>query len=112
MIGDITSMQAWWNNDGVWVRPRKAGSNRNGIPDAQLVLLCMAVRRPYYRAAHTQFDAVCWFKDAYPVRAQGMGGRQVRKGKDNGEIFDHHFVEFEFSDGSSSTASAVIYQVP
>jgi len=23
MIGDITSAQAWWNNDGVWVRARK-----------------------------------------------------------------------------------------
>ncbi len=54
MIGDITSMQAWWNNDGVWVRPRKPEPNRNGIPDAQLVLLCMAVRRPHYRAACTQ----------------------------------------------------------
>lgn len=29
-----------------------------------------------------------------------MGGRQVRKGKDNGEIFDHHYVEFEYADGS------------
>jgi len=25
LIGDITSMQAWWDNDGVWTRPRKAG---------------------------------------------------------------------------------------
>src|SRR6195952_2391536 len=23
MIGDITSAQSWWNNDGVWTRPRK-----------------------------------------------------------------------------------------
>lgn len=23
MIGDITSAQAWWNNDGVWVKKRK-----------------------------------------------------------------------------------------
>ncbi len=29
-----------------------------------------------------------------------MGGREVRKGKDNGEIFDHHFVEFHYADGS------------
>jgi myo-inositol 2-dehydrogenase/D-chiro-inositol 1-dehydrogenase len=28
------------------------------------------------------------------VKAQGMGGREVRKGKDYGEIFDHHYVEF------------------
>src|ERR1700712_3735839 len=24
-IGDIVSAQAWWNNDGVWVHPRKPG---------------------------------------------------------------------------------------
>jgi len=41
-----------------------------------------------------------WFKNAYPVKAQGMGGRQVRKGKENGEIFDHHYVEFTYADGS------------
>src|SRR6476661_6142979 len=29
-----------------------------------------------------------------------MGGREVRKGKDNGEIFDHHYVEFTYADGS------------
>jgi hypothetical protein len=29
-----------------------------------------------------------------------MGGREVRDGKDYGEIFDHHYVEFEYADGS------------
>jgi len=29
-----------------------------------------------------------------------MGGREVRKGKDFGEIFDHHYVEFQYADGS------------
>jgi hypothetical protein len=41
-----------------------------------------------------------WFKGGYPVKAQGMGGREVRKGKDYGEIFDHHYVEFQYADGS------------
>ena len=29
-----------------------------------------------------------------------MGGREVRKGKDHGQIFDHHFVEFEYASGA------------
>ena len=45
-------------------------------------------------------DVINWFKGGHPVKAQGMGGREVRKGKDNGEIFDHHYVEFEYADGS------------
>lgn len=45
-------------------------------------------------------DVMNWFKGGYPVKAQGMGGRQVRKGKEYGEIFDHHFVEYTYADGS------------
>ena len=36
-------------------------------------------------------DVANWFIGDY-LYAQGMGGRQVRKGKDNGEIFDHHLL--------------------
>jgi len=50
-------------------------------------------------------DVINWLKgdgvkSAFPVRAQGQGGRQVRVGKQYGEIFDHHYVEFEYADGS------------
>ena len=100
MIGDITSAQAWWNNDGVWVRPRKAGQTE----------MEYQMRNWYYfnwlcgdhiNEQHIHnIDVINWFKGGYPVKAQGMGGRQVRKGKDHGEIFDHHFVEFTYADGS------------
>jgi len=29
-----------------------------------------------------------------------MGGRQVRNARRHGQIFDHHFVEYEYADGS------------
>lgn len=45
-------------------------------------------------------DVVNWIKGAHPVRGQGMGGRQVRNAKRHGQIFDHHFVEFEYADGT------------
>ncbi len=45
-------------------------------------------------------DVIHWIKGTHPVRAQGMGGRQVRTGKIHGHIFDHHFVEYEYADGS------------
>ncbi|MES2647089.1 MAG: Gfo/Idh/MocA family oxidoreductase [Bacteroidota bacterium] len=100
LIGDITSMQAWWNNDGVWVRPRKAGQTE----------MEYQMRNWYYfnwlcgdhiteQHVHN-LDAVNWFKGAYPISAQGLGGRQVRKGKEHGEIFDHHYVEYHYADGS------------
>ena len=35
------------------------------------------------------------------MTAQGQGGRQWRNGKDHGEIFDHHAVEYTFADGTT-----------
>jgi predicted dehydrogenase len=44
-------------------------------------------------------DVCNWIKGAHPVEAQGMGGRQVRTGKEYGNIFDHHAVEYTYADG-------------
>ena len=43
-------------------------------------------------------DVCCWVKDAWPVKAQGQGGRQVRTQAD--QLFDHYAVEYEFADGT------------
>ena len=104
LIGDITSAHAWWNNDGVWVRPRKAGQTE----------MEYQMRNWYYfnwlcgdhiNEQHIHnLDVINWFKGGYPVKAQGSGGRQVRNGKDHGEIFDHHSVEYTYADGSILTS--------
>jgi predicted dehydrogenase len=100
MIGDITSMQAWWNNDGVWVRPRKAGQTEMEYQMRNwyyFVWLC----GDHITEQHIHnLDVINWFKGGYPVKAQGFGGRQVRKSKEHGEIFDHHYVEYHYADGS------------
>jgi predicted dehydrogenase len=45
-------------------------------------------------------DKMAWvLKDEYPVRATGIGGRQVRTGPEHGNIFDHHVVNYEFASG-------------
>ena len=45
-------------------------------------------------------DKMAWLmKNEYPVRATGIGGRQVRTGPEYGNIFDHHVVNYEFASG-------------
>jgi predicted dehydrogenase len=100
MIGEITSGQVWWNNDGVWVKMREPGQTE----------MEYQMRNWYYfnwlcgdhiNEQHIHnIDVMNWFKGGYPVKAQGMGGRQVRTGKEFGEIYDHHYVEFQYADGS------------
>jgi len=42
-------------------------------------------------------DVACWAKNAWPIAAQGMGGRCYGEA---GNIFDHYTVEFIFPDGA------------
>lgn len=46
-------------------------------------------------------DVCAWaMGDKYPIKAIGMGGREVRKGPEYGNIFDHHSVIYEYEDGT------------
>lgn len=99
-VGDIVSGQVYWNGGGVWVRPRQAGQTE----------MEYQVRNWYYfnwlcgdhiveQHVH-QLDVANWMKGSYPVSVQGTGSRAWRKGKDHGEIYDNHAVEYTYADGS------------
>ncbi len=44
-------------------------------------------------------DECCWMKDAWPVRADGMGSRCYR-GDAVDQNFDHYSIEYTFADGA------------
>jgi len=99
-IGDILLTRAYWNGGGVWVRPRQP----------QQTEMEYQMRNWYYfnwlcgdhiveQHIHN-LDVINWLKNAYPVSAQGQGGREVRRGKDHGQIYDHFFIEYTYADGS------------
>ncbi len=105
-IGDIVSGQVYWDGGGVWVHTREDLMKDN----PNLTELEYQMRNWYYfnwlcgdhiveQHIHN-IDVFNWVKNGHPVKAQGLGGRQVRTGKDYGEIYDHHYVEFEYPDGS------------
>lgn len=50
---------------------------------------------------HVHFlDVGAWlFGNEYPIRAIGMGGRQVRTGPEFGNIYDHIAIVYEYADG-------------
>jgi predicted dehydrogenase len=106
-IGDITSMRCYWNGNTPWVKKREDLEKQYG---RKLTEMEYQMRNWYYftwicgdhiveQHIHN-LDVINWVKKGFPVRAQGMGGCEVRKGPDYGEIFDHHAVEFEYEDGS------------
>jgi predicted dehydrogenase len=99
-IGDVVTSHVYWNNDGVWVRPRQTGQTEMEYQMRNWYYFNWLCGDHICEQHIHNLDVGNWVKNSYPVRAQGMGGRQVRVGPDFGEIFDHHFVEFEYADGS------------
>lgn len=99
-IGQIITLRALWNGTSRPGKERIAGETE----------LQYQIRNWYYftwlsgdhnveQHVHN-LDVANWIKGDHPVRAQGMGGREVRKAKINGQIFDHHFIEYEYADGT------------
>jgi len=100
IIGDITNMQAYFNTGGVWVRDRKPGMTEMEYQIWNWYYFNWLCGDHIVEQHVHDLDMMNWLKGAHPVKAQGMGGRQTRTDKKYGEIFDHHFVEFEYPDGS------------
>lgn len=99
-IGDITAARCYWNGGGVWVRPRKPGMTEMEYQMRNWYYFVWLCGDHIVEQHIHNLDVINWAKNDYPIRCQGMGGRQVRTGKEYGEIFDHHAVEFEYQDGS------------
>lgn len=99
-IGDLVSMRCYWNSPGVWVRDRQPGWTEMEYQMRNWFYFNWLCGDHIVEQHVHNIDVINWAKGAFPVRAQGQGGRRVRNGPDHGEIFDHHFVEFEYADGS------------
>ncbi len=100
IIGDIVHSRVYWNSAGVWVRERQPGQTEMEYQMRNWYYFNWLCGDHITEQHIHNLDVGNWVKQAYPVRASGMGGREVRNGKDHGEIFDHHFVEYEYADGS------------
>lgn len=99
-IGDIITSQVYWNSDGVWVRDRKPGQTEMEYQMRNWYYFNWLCGDHITEQHIHNLDVGNWVKNAYPIKAYGMGGREVRNGKEHGQIFDHHVVQYEYEDGS------------
>jgi len=109
-IGNLTLLRAYWNGGGIWNRPRKEGATEMEYQVDNWYHFCW-LSGDNICEQHIHNLDVCnwaWAKDgdeklAHPVEANGMGGclqRYLGGNKGTGQIFDEHFVEFTFADGT------------
>ncbi|HEV3310223.1 MAG TPA: Gfo/Idh/MocA family oxidoreductase [Chloroflexota bacterium] len=98
-IGDITGGQVYWNQGPIWAHKRQVGWS-----DTEYQLrnwyhfLWLCGDHIVEQHVHN-LDVACWAIGAHPVRAVGMGGRQVISEPEYGQSYDHFAVDYEFPNG-------------
>ncbi|MCA9049364.1 MAG: Gfo/Idh/MocA family oxidoreductase [Planctomycetaceae bacterium] len=97
-IGHIVAARAYWNGGGVWTRNREPGQTEMEYQMRNWYYFNWLCGDHIVEQHIHNLDVINWLMGTHPVKAQGQGGRQVRTGKEHGEIYDHHFVEFTYGD--------------
>ncbi len=95
-IGDIVTARVYWNGGDIWAHKRQPGWNdveyqiRNWY---HFLWLC----GDHFVEQHVHnLDVALWALKTHPIRAVGMGGRQVHTEPERGQSYDHFAVDFEF----------------
>lgn len=99
-IGDIISGQVYWNEERAWMKERLPEHTEM---EYQLrnwfYFTWLSGDLPLEQHIHN-LDVANWFIGEYPAKAEGMGGRTIRTGKEYGNIFDHNFIELTYPSGA------------
>jgi predicted dehydrogenase len=104
-IGDVVAGRCYWNQGGLWSREKEEGwSDTEWQIRNWLYFTWLSGDHIVEQHVHN-LDVLNWFLGAHPVRARGMGGRQVRTAQPKyGNIFDHFATELIYPKGVRVTS--------
>ena len=104
-MGDIQLIRAYRMDPGARLGPFKGGQSE----------LLWQIRRPYFflwvssawiiEMMIHQVDECCWIKDAWPVEAHGLGGREP-KSNDCSQNLHTYSIEYTFPDGTKALVNS------
>jgi predicted dehydrogenase len=98
LIGEIITLWSYREHGPVGFTPKSAGMSELGHQIRNYSNFTWLNGSFLLDWLIHDIDVCCWIKDAWPVSAQGQGGRQVRTEPD--QLFDHYAVEYSFADGT------------
>ncbi|HXE81413.1 MAG TPA: Gfo/Idh/MocA family oxidoreductase [Vicinamibacterales bacterium] len=98
-IGEIVAARAYWNQGGLWVKPRQPGwSDMEYQLRNWLYYTWLSGDHIVEQHVHN-LDVVNWAMGAIPAKVLGVGGRQARTEPEYGHIYDHFGLDYEYANG-------------
>jgi predicted dehydrogenase len=97
-IGELIELRTYRMHGPVGYAPKKAGESELAHQIANYNSFTWLNGSFFVDWLIHNLDVCCWAKNAWPVSAQGMGGRIARTEPD--QLYDHYMVEYAFADGT------------
>ena len=98
-IGELLGGSCYWNQGGLWMHPRRPEwSDAEWQIRNWLYFTWLSGDHIVEQHVHN-LDVMNWVFGGHPLRATGMGGREVRTDPAYGNVFDHFAVEYEYPGG-------------
>ena len=101
-IGDVITVWAYREHGPVGFRPKPEGMSELAHQISNYSCFTWVNGTFLLDWLIHNLDVSCWVKDAWPISAQGQGGRETRTSAD--QMFDHFAVEYTFPDGTKLLA--------
>lgn len=99
-IGDLLFGRVYWNGTSRPGFPRLPGESEMHYQIRNWYFFTWMSGDHILEQHCHNLDVANWaVQGKMPLRAVGQGGRAVRNKRENGTIFDHHTVEFEYEGG-------------
>ncbi len=99
-IGDIQTMHVSYNTGTLWHRGRKPEWSEMEYQMRNWTYYTWLAGDIIVEQHIHSLDKAAWVMgDEPPVKATGLGGRQVRTGDEWGNVFDHLAVVYEYANG-------------
>jgi predicted dehydrogenase len=98
-IGDVMAGQVYWNQGGLWTAERKPEMTDSEWQIRNWLYFTWLSGDHIVEQHVHNIDVANWVMNDHPIRANGVGGRQVRTGDEYGHIYDHFGIELEYPNG-------------
>jgi predicted dehydrogenase len=99
-IGEIISGNIYWNQAGLWLRPRQPSWSDMETQVRNWIYYTWIGGDHIVEQHIHQIDVMNWVMGDNPTEAYGMGGRQTRTAPHYGNVFDHFATEYTFKNGA------------
>lgn len=98
-IGDLITARVYWNQGDIWAHARQPGWNDTEYQIRNWYHFLWLCGDHIVEQHVHNLDVAIWALGHHPIKAVGMGGRQVHDEPERGQSYDHFAVDYEFPGG-------------